>query len=81
MLAMSLLFLILVNQSLVYNRGVCVVADQLIANGSAVQDIFPKTKAPSGVYYLYACYNDSEFGEITQTERFTDVLAEIMRIK
>lgn len=81
MLATNLVFLMLVNQTFVYNKGMCLLADQLVDNQTSVEDVFPKTQATSGLYYLYSCYQSADFGEITKTGQMTEVLAGLIEIR
>lgn len=61
MLAANIIFMMIVSQVLIYNKGMCLLADNLIQNRSLVEDIFPKVKANTGMFYFYSCFNNPDF--------------------
>ena len=81
MLTANLVFLMIVSQTLIYNKGMCLLADSMLQNRTLVQDIYPKITASSGMYYFYSCYETPNFGENVGTLNMTSVIAQLISIK
>lgn len=80
MLAANLVFLMLINQTLVYNKGMCLLADS-VQNATVAKDVFPKIEETSGVRFMYGCYSDGNFGGVVGTKQITDTLGELIAIR
>ena len=68
----NLFFLLLFNESIVYNKGICKFSQEALANRTYMEDVFPQTREGGSMYYLINCYYDHQFDNWTHSQEFIE---------
>ena len=78
---MNLFFLLLFNEIMVYNRGICQFGVQVLSNRSHIEEVFPQAKTGGGMYYVSSCYYGSNFRDMTYTGDFIAPISTYLSLK